>query len=164
MEAKNASKCEFSIYIWFLQVLTVLGLASLAIWASLIPKKPIFMISNMDLKPYQNGSASSSLALNVTISNPNKMVGVFFDELNNESVGSSSMSGFYLESKRIDVHEVELGVNGLCGKVDLRVGLVTSVGYKIMWFKTKHRGFVIHGSAHNPDGPPSPPPPPPSPS
>lgn len=87
------------------------------------------------------------------------MVGVFFDELNvtvrckNESVGSSSMSGFYLESKRIDVHEVELGVNGLCGKVDLRVGLVTSVGYKIMWFKTKHRGLVLEDCVHiGPDG------------
>ncbi|XP_038895943.1 uncharacterized protein LOC120084116 [Benincasa hispida] len=162
--AKRYSNCERSIYIWFLQVLTILGLVSLAIWATLTPKTPIFTISNMDLKPYQNDTIlarnSSSLALNVTISNTNRMVGIFFDELNitigckNESIigsrsWSRSVSGFYLGHKSSDLEEVDLGVenNGLllCGNVDyyLRVRLETGVRYKIMWFKTKHRGLVF---------------------
>lgn len=58
------------------------------------------------------------------------------------------MPGFYLGHKSSDLEEVDLGVEDgllLCGKVDyyLRVGLETGVRYKIMWFKTKHRGLVL---------------------
>lgn len=156
MATKTFSKCDISIYIWILQVIIILGLASLAIWASLIPKTPTFTISNLDFKPHQNASAdlvrSSSLTLNVTISNPNKLSGVYFDEINvrirckNESVGSRSVpvSGFYLGRRRSDLKEVDLDVNGLlCGKVDLRVELETGVRYKTMWVKTERKGLVF---------------------
>lgn len=84
------------------------------------------------------------------------MIGIFFDELNvtvrcrNESVGSRSLSGFYLGHRSVDSEVVALAVNasdGLCWKVE------TSVGYKIVWFKTKHRGLVFEDCVQiGPDG------------
>ncbi|XP_050935998.1 NDR1/HIN1-like protein 3 [Cucumis melo] len=163
MTSKRGSHCD--IYIWFLQVLTILVLASLAIWATLTPKTPTFTITNMDLKPYIRndtvlGTNSSFLAFNVTISNPNKMTGVFLDEINvtigcnNESVTGSrswskSVAGFYLGHSVSDLKEVDLSVEDnellLCRKVDyyLKCELETGVRYKVMWFKTRHRRLVF---------------------
>lgn len=160
-KTKTFPKCETSVYIWFLQVVTVLGLTSLAIWASITPKTPTFAISNLDLKPHQNDTAfarsSSVVALNMTVSNPNRMAGIFFDEINvtvrckNDSVGAKSVPGFYLGHESSDWKEVEMSVNcgAADGRVDLRVGLETRVRYKILRFKSRNRRLVFEDCVEN---------------
>ncbi|KAA0056886.1 NDR1/HIN1-Like protein 3-like isoform X2 [Cucumis melo var. makuwa] len=168
MTSKRGSHCD--IYIWFLQVLTILVLASLAIWATLTPKTPTFTITNMDLKPYIRndtvlGTNSSFLAFNVTISNPNKMTGVFLDEINvtigcnNESVTGSrswskSVAGFYLGHSVSDLKEVDLSVEDnellLCRKVDYYLKVDTTRKWRIPDVE-KHVGIKNVGNKGFPD-------------
>ncbi|OVA11156.1 Late embryogenesis abundant protein [Macleaya cordata] len=160
MLPKRVSDSRFGFYVWLLQVMIVIGLTSVVIWLCLHPKTPNYTVVGFYV-PGLDGQNSAgnvhrntTLILKLRISNPNKGMGIYYDDNNvalyygNDNIGVSSILGFYQGHKKTTQREVS--VNGVeqfwravfrvvsNGTVDLRVSLVSGFRYKIFWWKTRH--------------------------
>ncbi|KAH7836991.1 hypothetical protein Vadar_008254 [Vaccinium darrowii] len=161
---RNTSRTPVALYWWIFQVVLVLALASIVAWISLIPKNPSFAISDFKF-PSSNGTNSSSashrggevvmstsLNFTLTISNPNKGMGIHYSDIyitllyKGAAVGRKfTVPGFY------QPHKESLSRGGLVntdrqfwrgighGFVELRVCLTTGVRYRIIRWETNKR-------------------------
>jgi hypothetical protein len=179
-DLENPSESEFPILLrtreeakpclclWLLQVAIVIGSSSVVIWLSLTPKSPIYIITGAYV-PTLDGRNSTSLdgrntstILNLKFSNPNKKMGIFYNNINitlyysNAVIGSSSLPGFYQGHKKTTIYEVlvnadqQLWQRVTNATTGLRVCLENVVKYKIFSYTTKHHR--IYNQAHVPLG------------
>lgn len=150
-----------STFLWLLQVVIVSIFTALLIRYSLTPKAPIFIITNAnaselnskDFTLHHNGSSirSTSYIINIEISNPNKRMGIYFNEIHlsihhgGSPLDQTTLPGFYQGFKKTTLHEVEFHTDhqqvarGLfTGAETLLFNLETAIKYKIFRSKTKH--------------------------
>ncbi|THF96772.1 protein NDR1-like [Camellia sinensis] len=168
MVQKEISKTPFSIYWWFFQVIVVLGLASVVVWLSLIPKNPVFTVADIYI-PALNTSNSTvqqhelnrntSLIFTLQISNPNKGMGIFYDDILitlfhvDDTIGTKTIPGFYQGHKKNLLLDVLINGDtvfwrGIADRVfGLRLFVETKVKYKVFRWKTKHHWMVCEASA-----------------
>ncbi|XAR53755.1 hypothetical protein NMG60_11022429 [Bertholletia excelsa] len=163
---KEFSKTNFPIYCWFFQVVLVLGMASVVIWPSLVPKSPLFTIVSIQF-PVTDGGYSTvhyeiiqntSLIFLLQISNPNKGISIYYNNINlalyqdKATLGTNTVPGFYQGHKKSVIYntpfdngdQFQRGIDS--GIDDLRLCLDTTVRYKIFWWKTKHRLMGLEAS------------------
>lgn len=168
MKLTNTSKTNFPIYCWFIQFVIVLSLTSLVIWQSLIPKSPILAIRDIliltslgqnSTLQHESLLCNTSLIFNLEITNPNKGIGIYYDNINmilfrsNLVVGTKSMPAFYQGHKKVTSLEVLVNADqkhckGIpSGNIDLRVAAKTAIvyEYRIFRWKTKHRQMGFEG-------------------
>ncbi|KAF8414085.1 hypothetical protein HHK36_002084 [Tetracentron sinense] len=170
MLPRKISGYQGGIYVWLLQVIIVLALASTVIWLSLQPKSPLYTIADvyvpaLDVRnttfPRGGVGRNSTIIFNVQISNPNKGIGIYYDEINftlyySEAVmGVCSIPSFYQGHSKTTQSEVSVHTqkqfweaisNGTV--VDFMVDLAAVVRYKRFCSKTKHHQMDLQ--AHVP--------------
>ncbi|CAA0835939.1 Unknown protein [Striga hermonthica] len=167
MATKKNGKSEQGLYFWFFCVFTVLSLAGVVAWLSLTPKNPKFGISVVRLHVHDHDNRSShhnatvrvpnsSVTFEVRIFNPNKRMGIYYDDISLELYGKSrafmgrnSTPGFYQGYKNCTVYEIMVrsgrefwrgSDNG--GDVEFVVRIETNVRFKIIKWKTETRRVV----------------------
>ncbi|KAL2473453.1 Late embryogenesis abundant (LEA) hydroxyproline-rich glycoprotein family [Forsythia ovata] len=155
---------DSSVYCWFFQVITVLSLASVVTWLSLIPRNPSFTIANMyfpSLNSKNSSVGNSSLILfDFKISNPNKGISIYYDGFflslyfKGVIVGTNSTPPFYQGRKNntswkisinaASVRHFHQGLRG--GNIDFKVGVEAAVKFRIFRWKTKahHIGYEAY--------------------
>ncbi|XP_019056088.1 PREDICTED: protein NDR1-like [Nelumbo nucifera] len=158
---------------WILQVIIVLSLASVVVWLSLRPKCPTYTIVDayipaLDVKSatsHENSETSrnNSLFFSLEIRNPNKGIGIYYDEINlsvyygDAVIGLSSVFSFYQGHRKTARREVRLNADlqflrdvsravSSQGSVDLRVGLAAAIRFKIFSSKTKHQNMELQAN------------------
>ncbi|KAJ7946236.1 Late embryogenesis abundant protein, partial [Quillaja saponaria] len=162
-------KSQCSIYLWFLQVVIVLVLISVVIWLCLTPKSPNYTISNAYIPALDTRNftlhhnhivRNTSIVFNLGISNPNKGMGIYFDDSyitlhhNATTIGSMTLMGFYQGHKQNDTFEVLLNAGNrfweriVTWPMDLRVCLKTLVRYEIFGHKTRHHLMKLEANIH----------------
>ncbi|XP_057961701.1 protein NDR1-like [Malania oleifera] len=163
-----------SIYFWVFQGFILLGLASAVAWLSLIPKSPICTITDLHVPALDGHEArnystfhrheiirNTSLIFNLTVSNPNKGIGINFDDIsvilgdsNGTRIWTVSVPGFYQGRKKATSLKLEVpinqqflrGVTG-AGTTGLKIDLHTAVRYRIFGLKSKHYEIDVGGYA-----------------
>ncbi|KAB8784159.1 hypothetical protein FH972_026687 [Carpinus fangiana] len=172
-DLKNPSDSEPCLCLWILQVVIVNGFSSVVIWLLLTPKSPIYVITDVYI-PTLDGRNSTfhhagniSVLLNLQFSNPNKKMGIFYNNINitlyyrHAVIGSHhSLPAFYQGFKNTTVYQVLVtahhrhlrrhrkGVKH--ATTGLRVCLENVVKYKILGHTTKHH--QIYKEAYVPVG------------
>lgn len=152
---------EPSIYVWILQVVTVLVLSSVVMWLCLTPKSPIYIITHAYVLDFDGGNSTShhpqntSILLNFEFLNPNKRMGIYYKDIcitlycSDAVIGSNSLPGFYQGYRKSTASEVLVSADRQFWKgirhgttTRLKVCLESFVEYKIFRSKTKqHRLF-----------------------
>ncbi|GFZ03189.1 hypothetical protein Acr_15g0017970 [Actinidia rufa] len=109
--------------------------------------------------------ANTSLVFNLQVSNPNKGMGIYYNEIyitlymRDVSIGTKSILAFYQPHKKSFRYDVQInagkqfwrGIGN--GFVDLRLVVETAVKYQIFRWKTKSRQMVLEASVTiNPRG------------
>ncbi|XAR65607.1 hypothetical protein NMG60_11009775 [Bertholletia excelsa] len=148
-----------SIYGWFLQVVVLWVMIFFFICLSVTPKSPSFTVTNLRVEALNSSSStnSTSLAVNLLISNPNKRMGIYYRDmlitLRHESatVGLESVPGFYQGAKRkllgYVLVKARFGQSWRTmaeGVVNLNMVLETEVRYEVFAWKTKRRRMVFY--------------------
>ncbi|XP_059639592.1 protein NDR1-like [Cornus florida] len=156
------SKTHLDIYWWLFQVVIVLGLACVVVWLSLIPKIPIFTVTNINIPAaldIQNSTLGGtevvvvnniSVFFNLEISNPNRGVGIYYHHIhatvyyNNSVLGMKSIPAFYQRHKKARLTDVLVNVDqklwrkNASGHIDFKMALETAVKYRIFRWNTKN--------------------------
>ncbi|KAA8515462.1 hypothetical protein F0562_018927 [Nyssa sinensis] len=150
-------------------------LASVVIWLSLIPKSPIFTITNVYIPALDSQNSTlhrnnvvdnTSVICNLSISNPNKGIGIYYDNIHATSyysdavLGAKSILGFYQGHKKTLVFDLLInsgkefwrGINS-SENIELRVVLDTTVQYNYKIFKWKTKRHRMDFDAHMKLGP-----------
>ncbi|KAF5195289.1 Ndr1-like [Thalictrum thalictroides] len=161
----KGSKPHIDIYLWLLQIIIVLALASLVIiWVCLHPKTPTYTILDFYIPALDDSNNStvnrnSTIIFNLQISNPNKGIGIYYDQANvsiqqagNQDIGGSFIPCFYQGHKKSTRREVTVNALEQFWKTDLNSTLVdlilrlkTEVRYTILGRKTKHHMVNLEG-------------------
>ncbi|XP_041025256.1 NDR1/HIN1-like protein 2 [Juglans microcarpa x Juglans regia] len=154
---QQTSEPEPSIYVWILQVVSVLILSSLVIWLCLTPKSPICIITHAYVPALDVGNSTSyhphntSILLNFEFLNPNKRMGIYYKDIcitlycSDAVIGSNSLPDFYQGYRMTTAYEVLVSADrqfckGITdGTAPLKVCLESVVKYKIFRSNTKHR-------------------------
>ncbi|KAL7130218.1 hypothetical protein ABFS83_13G119600 [Erythranthe nasuta] len=162
MVCRKIDKNQLDFFCWFFCVVTILSLAGFVAWLSLIPRSPIFKISDAHFPSpdSQNHSTRSNISVpnrplifNLEIFNPNKRMGIYYSGINMELysggdgggvVGRNSTPGFYQGHKNTTLLQIVIQANqeiwprGSGGNLDF-VRFKTGVVFRIIKWKTKLR-------------------------
>ncbi|XP_059436968.1 protein NDR1-like [Corylus avellana] len=157
-----------SLCLWFLQVVVVIGFSSAAILLCLTPRSPIYTITDAYIPALDGRNSTSlhagntSILLNLEFSNPNKKMGIFYNNINitlyyrHAVIGSQTLPAFYQGYKKATIYEVPVNADKRLWKgvtnstTGLRVCLENVVKYKILGHTTKHHR--MYNQAHVPVG------------
>ncbi|XP_059278560.1 NDR1/HIN1-like protein 2 [Lycium ferocissimum] len=148
--------CIFQILCTLLIIVAVIGFI---LWFILRPNKVNFHVANAQLTQFSysnNNTLNYYLALNVSIRNPNKRIGIYYDLIeargfyHGVNFGNSSIDPFYQGHKNttdLDLlfkgtkNEIKLGdyYNGEKddGVYEIGVKLYMRIRFKFGWIKTK---------------------------
>ena len=170
------------VYIWLLQVVIVLISSSVVVWLVLIPKSPIYIITNVHIPALHGRNSTShvhlstsngmnstshligniSIHLNLEFSNPNKKMGIYYNYIyitlyySDAHIGSKSLPGFYQGYKNTTTYEVIVNADKqfLKGITDETTGLRVCLESAVKYkiFKSKTKGHQIYSEAYVPVG------------
>ncbi|KAG6695168.1 hypothetical protein I3843_09G084600 [Carya illinoinensis] len=144
------------VYVWILQVVSVLIFSSVVIWLCLTPKSPICFITHAYVPALDGGNSTShrphntSILLSFEFLNPNKRMGIYYKDIcitlycSDAVIGSNSLPDFYQGYKKTTAYDVPVSADlqfckGITnGTARLKVCLGSVVKYKIFRSKTKH--------------------------
>ncbi|XP_038689017.1 protein NDR1-like [Tripterygium wilfordii] len=153
------SKSLVSLCCFVLQVVIVLCMSSVVIWLSLRPKIPVYKVTNAYAPALDRWnstfhlnrvSKNNSISLQLEISNPNKRIGVYYNEINvtlcsgKSVIGTKTLPGFFQGYRNSTAAKVLVDADqktwrGVKVKhMNLTVRLETAVQYKIFRYKTRH--------------------------
>ncbi|KAF5729009.1 hypothetical protein HS088_TW21G01166 [Tripterygium wilfordii] len=157
-------------YLWFLQIIALLGLLALCLWLSLRPKEPTHTISNFSVPPLANARTTSpcmnqdqnsTFCYDLAIKNPNKDSTVTYDVialtffLGQDNVGVNSIHAF--QQSKDQTLQLPNHVNTTPkiqkallraisnATAELKVALSTRIQYKTWGIKSKHHNLDLQG-------------------
>ncbi|XP_051128579.1 uncharacterized protein LOC127249690 [Andrographis paniculata] len=143
MAAKKLARDHFSFYCWILCVVAVLSLSGFVSWICLTPRNPTF---GLFLHPGNASSPKSSMIIDLEVTNPNKRMGVYYNEIMLEILGGGNFSirrnsnpGFYQGFGNVTTLPIHVHDSGELwqGTMDLVIKVETDVWFRIMKWKTK---------------------------
>ncbi|KAK2977263.1 hypothetical protein RJ640_005525 [Escallonia rubra] len=168
MIRRRISESRFAIYWWFFQVITVLSVVSVVIWLSLIPKCPTFTVTDLYVPALGSHSSTlehdevirnTSVIINLEISNPNKRMGIYYDDIyvtlyyDDLVEGNGSIPGFSQGRERITSRKVLVNADHqqfwretTVENTDIRVALDSAVRYRRFRWKTEHYQMAFEGN------------------
>ncbi|CAN1855127.1 hypothetical protein LINPERHAP1_LOCUS41596 [Linum perenne] len=149
MATLQFSQAHLSFYRWIIEVIILLSSLSILIWICLTPHPPLYTVVNTSFIDDNN---TSSLALDLEISNPNQGYRVHYTStsvsLAGSIVGKGYVLGFEMGYGETSLRRVV--VNGTNGRGDsgvLRVRLVVGVEYedKVIAMRSKRKEIEYGG-------------------
>jgi len=159
---------SYQLFIWLIQVIVVLLFCCAVIRLCLIARPPTYTLADLTVPATRGGNEFSlqkrdeitqnhtltTMVFSLVITNPNKNKGILYDEtaftLTQKGliIGKSSLKPFYQNgmgvisnSVLVNVDRFVLGQNGT-----LKVGLETTVRYRILRWTTKQHSLNLEAS------------------
>ncbi|GFZ06526.1 late embryogenesis abundant (LEA) hydroxyproline-rich glycoprotein family [Actinidia rufa] len=135
-----------------------LGVTALFLWLSLRTSKPICSIQDFyvpALDKSANSTANTSISFDLKLDNKNRDKGIYYSSLNltfyygSDPVANQTFPKFYQGFNKKARRRAAVETRGFFGPGQngsdqvLRVGLVTSVRFKIIFWKTKRHKLVV---------------------
>lgn len=150
-----------NFYVWLVTVLLCLvGIITLCVWLSLIPKNPTTTITDISV-PTSNDNGNSSISYTVEFGNPNIDSSIYYDDvflvflLGDDSVGESKVGSFHQGTKKKYAVKGHVDVNSgimaklrdqiLIAKMELKLRIRTKIRFKTWGVKSKVRGLNLQG-------------------
>lgn len=178
----QTSNPQVSIFLFLFEVVILWTSIAVVMWLILTPKSPIYIITNVHIPALYGRNSTShvyvsslvsmnstsnhtrdpSVLLDLIFSNPNKRMGIYYNDIyitlfhGDVHIGSKLLPGFYQGYNNATTYEVLVEANKQFwkeitnGTIDLRVCLENAVKYKIFMSKTRHR--QIYTEAYVPVG------------